>query len=515
MSRSLRWLSLSLLIAPLALPVRAPAQPAPPAWEERWYNPKPAADDLTLPLPCGGAMVFRPVDVPAGGSVLADRPVTMGEPQTSLGYIDYVHNAFLAAPFPAGNGARRYWMGKYHVTRDQYAAINGPPCPTPSPGGRVAQNGVSWLDAVNAAAKWSSWLLANARDKLPRRDEAFAYARLPTEDEWEFAARGGTKVSAEDFLGRTWPAPEGIEHYAMAGSRTAGGRVQQVGQLLPNPLGLYDMLGNLDQMTLEPFRLNRVGRPHGEAGGIVARGGNYSTPPTSLHTAMRIEIPPFDPQTNAPTKLSTLGFRLVLSAPSVGSLRETEQVQAAFSSELGTRQQIGDSDDPRVLLDQLRQTTNDDAVKRALDHLSARLASDERARADQATWALGAQIEGATVMAHFVWWLDRNAKTQEKLGMAFADTPAKQEAVHQAIARRRAELAASLDGYFRLVRQIATGPAAGELDHQVGVLRQELLNCGQPQLAAFLPAVAHHAAMIVGGQSPTRESAQAEIVAVP
>ena len=432
-----------------------------------------------LPLPCGGAMVFRPVDVPAGGTVLADRPVTMGEPQTDLGYIDYVHNVFLAAPFPAGDGARRYWMGKYHVTRDQYSAINGPSCPTPSPGGRVAQNAISWLDAVTAAAKWSSWLLANARDKLPRRDDAFAYARLPTEDEWEFAARGGTKVSEQDFLSRTWPAPEGIERYAMAGSRTAGGHVQQVGQLLPNPLGLYDMLGNLDQMTLEPFRLNRVGRPHGEAGGVVARGGNYTTPPASLHTAMRIEIRPFDPQTNAPTKLSTLGFRLVLAAPSVGSLRETEQVQAAFATELGRRQQIADSDDPRVLLDQLRQTTSDETAKRALDRLSAKLASDERARSDQAAWAMGAEMEGATVMAHFVWSLDHNAKVQEKLATVFADTPAMQDAARQAVVRRRAQMAASLDGYFRLVRQIATGPAAGEIEHQLAVLRQELLSRGQ------------------------------------
>jgi len=381
----------------------------------------------------------------------------------------------------------------------------------------VAQNAVSWLDAVNFAAKWSTWLLANARDKLPRREDAFAYARLPTEDEWEFAARGGTKVSEQDFLGRTWPAPDGIERYAMAGSRTAGGRVQQIGQLLPNPLGLYDMLGNLDQMTLEPFRLNRVGRLHGEAGGIVARGGNYTTPPASLHTAMRIEIQPYDPQTNAPTKLSTLGFRLILSAPSVGSLRETEQVQAAFSTELGRKQQIAESDDPRLLLDQLHQTISDESVRRGLDRLAAKLASDERARTDQAVWALGAQIEASTVMAHFVWWLDQYTKVQAKIAelQTFADHPDEQEKIQKEVARQRAEQAAALDVYFRLVRQIATGPAAGEVERQVVVVRQEMQNRGERWHSGFLPVMARHAAAIAAGQSPTRDKALADILAVP
>ena len=141
----------------------------------------------------------------------------------------------------------------------------------------------SWPDAIAYAAHWSSWLLKNARGQLPRRGDATGYARLPTEDEWEYAARGGAKVLEEEFLAPTWPMPGGPERYVLAGSRAAGGRVSQVGQRLPNPLGLYDMLGNAGQMMLDPYRLNRVGRPHGQAGGIAVRGGDYTgSSPASL-----------------------------------------------------------------------------------------------------------------------------------------------------------------------------------------------------------------------------------------
>src|SRR6185437_6906010 len=57
------------------------AQPAraqrPAAWDAHLTNPKPASDDLVLPLPCGGAIAFRPVAVPSGGAPLDDRAIVM------------------------------------------------------------------------------------------------------------------------------------------------------------------------------------------------------------------------------------------------------------------------------------------------------------------------------------------------------------------------------------------------------------------------------------------------------
>ena len=98
------------------------------------------------------------------------------------------------------------------------------------------------------------------------------FARLPTEVEWEFAARGGTAVSQADFSERVFPMTEGIVRYVwFAGAESANGKAQFIGLLKPNPLRLHDMLGNIDEMVFEPFRLNRLNRLHGQAGGYVVR----------------------------------------------------------------------------------------------------------------------------------------------------------------------------------------------------------------------------------------------------
>ena len=482
--------------------------PAYADWDAKWVNPQPAEGDLLLPLPCGGAMAFRPVDVPSGAGPLDDRPFTVGQADTDLGYSEYLRAAYLAAPFPGAQGGRRFYIGKYSVTRDQYAALSGK-CPEPGPGGRVAQVSISWTDAVNYGAQWSAWLLKNARDRLPKRGDAFAFARLPTEDEWEYAARGGTAVSEEAFLAPTWPMPEGAERYALAGSRAAGGRVGQVGQRLPNPLGLYDMLGNAGQMMLEPYRLNRVGRPHGQAGGIAVRGGNYTNSPAALHTAMRDEIPPYDPTSREPTKLPTMGFRLVLSAPTAGSLPEVERARAAFAEVSGARQQA--ADDPRATIALLRDQTPDDALRGGLDRLSARLASDERARGDLARTALAAQLEAATVLARSVWSLTLIANGQKAFLQDMRD-PEAQRPVREGIARNLATAESTLDAYLRLIRQIATGPARDAVTSQLAVLNQELSARSQTSMLAFLPLVSQHATAVVAGRPVARDAAMAQLI---
>ena len=46
-------------------------------WKEKFFNPKPLDDDVILPLPCGGAMAFRRVDIESTGP-LADQRVDLG-----------------------------------------------------------------------------------------------------------------------------------------------------------------------------------------------------------------------------------------------------------------------------------------------------------------------------------------------------------------------------------------------------------------------------------------------------
>lgn len=501
----------ALLLAGAAGPAPAPAASPPAAeWDARWYNPKPAEGDLVLPLPCGGAVAFRPVDVPSGPGPLDDRRVTLGQPDPAAGYAEYQRLTHLAAPFAAPGGGRRYWMGKYAVTRDQYAALRGEPCQAPTPAGRVPQASLAWSEAVEWSVRWSAWLLKNARAKLPRNGDAIAYARLPTDDEWEYAARGGTAVGEDAFLAPTWPMPEGIERYAMAGTRVAGGRAQQVGQLLPNPLGLYDMLGNVDQMVLDPFRLNRVGRPHGAAGGVTIRGGNYSSTPSGLRTSMRAEVPLLDAAKGEPTRLPTVGFRLVLSAGSVGGLADIERVRQDFERESATRQQA--VNDPRQVLALLRETTRDDALRGGLDRIGASLAAQERERADQARAALDAQIEAAVVLAMNVWSQSRVIAMQLELAGKFKEQEAE---IRARAASNRRQQAGSLDGYMRLLRQAASGPARDSLAARAEVVRQELRGRGQGYLVPFLDVLERQVLSLAGSAPTTREKALAEIAAIP
>ena len=163
--------------------------------------------------------------------------------------------------------------------------------------------GVSWGNARAYAA----WL--NARLRLPPR----AGYRLPTEAEWERAARGG-----KESLRYSW----GDEF--KAGSANAEGQSRDdqwlytspVGSFPPNPYGLYDMHGNVWQWVEDCYHLSYVGMPAvvvetGSAwisacdasGRRVLRGGSWIDHPHVLRAADRGGSPP-------DMRYSYVGFRM-------------------------------------------------------------------------------------------------------------------------------------------------------------------------------------------------------------
>jgi hypothetical protein len=252
------------------------------------------------------------------------------------GYYDARHNTALSGPFAAEDlpeswraklpkGQHHFYLiGKYEVSRLQWRTVMRGRCPGPeeplTPDDALPVTDISWYEAVEFSARYSSWLLAHAPASLPRfRGDAknVGFARLPTEAEWEYAARGGhmaprLSLSQEDFFPRA--AGDNYSDYAVFRPENAA-RIEErplrIGSRRPNPLGLHDTAGNVAEMTLDPFRFSLGGRLHGAAGGFVRKGGSFLSGQQEIMPGRREETAFF--QADGQVRAKDLGFRLVLS----------------------------------------------------------------------------------------------------------------------------------------------------------------------------------------------------------
>jgi hypothetical protein len=93
----------ALIVLAFLLPLAALAA-SQITWKEQFYNPHPLPEDLILPMPCGGAMVFRPVVVPAD-RLLGDRRITLGGQDERFAFAEGFRQDFLAGSFAAPGAA--------------------------------------------------------------------------------------------------------------------------------------------------------------------------------------------------------------------------------------------------------------------------------------------------------------------------------------------------------------------------------------------------------------------------
>ena len=191
-----------------------------------------------------------------------------------------------------------FWLGKTEVTQSEYAAVMGKN-PSSFKGDKNPVDTVSWNDAVAFCGKLTD--REQAEGRIP---EGWAY-RLPTEAEWEYAARGGAKSKGFKYAGSNKPGD--VAWFA----ENSGKQTHPAGRKRANELGLHDMSGNVWEWCEDFYVDSYQGTPtDGRAqisGGSsrVKRGGSWGSSAKGVRSANRGGGPPSDTYHN-------LGFRVCL-----------------------------------------------------------------------------------------------------------------------------------------------------------------------------------------------------------
>jgi formylglycine-generating enzyme required for sulfatase activity len=272
----------------------------------------------------------------AQGAASTPYRVTIPETTVSYGMVPIPAGAFeMGSPGPENPDEQpqhkvrvdAFWMQEHEVTWDEYRlfmfsaqakddlvdAVSRPTRPYVEMSFGMGINGYPAISMTqHAANKYAEWLSARIGE----------FYRLPTEAEWEYACRAGTSTAY--FFGGDAAR---LGDYAWY-SENAGGKYQKVATRKPNPWGLYDMLGNAMEWTLDQYAAYAPGEaanPRVESKAPYphsVRGGSWKDPATACRCASRVPSSASwkrqDPQLPKSiwyhTDAQWLGFRLVRPA---------------------------------------------------------------------------------------------------------------------------------------------------------------------------------------------------------
>ncbi|MGF1554552.1 MAG: formylglycine-generating enzyme family protein [Paracoccaceae bacterium] len=355
---------------PLACAEAVPAQEAPA--------------ELILPMPCGQRMHFRRVDLRLANP-LEHRSFYVGDAnaaaRSALNRASATPRAAALsgafsrrAPVADGAGEARvsyFYVGKYEITAAQWRLFEeglfergldavgetAPVCrghldwvrAETRPVLMLPASAITRFEAEAFARAYTLWLIGldqaliaeGAQPFLPWQKGSTGFLRLPSDVEWELAARGGPEHAKGETLSRAiypvrddgaWRVPDLAEVAQLDGRDPPLVYADGVGKRLANPLGLHDMLGNVEEIVLELFQPTRPDGLMGQLGGVTLRGGSTVTDDALIGVGYRIEAPLYGPQ--GEVRSPTTGARLAVAAPYfVEGVDETRPYAAGVPNE--------------------------------------------------------------------------------------------------------------------------------------------------------------------------------------
>ncbi len=225
-----------------------------------------------------------------------------------------------------------FYIGCHPVTQELWQAVMAGENPANFKGRRRPVEQVSWYDAavfcnaLNEQCGYAPPYFADPVCKQPYgqtpsgyalpnegpvyRDPAASGYRLPSEAEWEYAARGGPAGGSTRYAGGD--VPDEVGWYF----ENSHGETKPVGLKLPNLLGLYDMSGNVWEWCEDQWHDTYNGAPDDGSAWVepgkqgynrVQRGGCWINNAQFCRSSFRYYFTPAD-------RLTYIGFRLVLAS---------------------------------------------------------------------------------------------------------------------------------------------------------------------------------------------------------
>ncbi len=166
-----------------------------------------------------------------------------------------------------------FYIGRHEVTQALWVAVMGANPSRFQGNDSLPVTNITWDDARHFITRLSQMT-------------GFRF-RMPTEAEWEYAARGGVKVKGERLKVKGEEEPYAgcdrsqLHEYAWFCVNSEH-TIHAVGRLLPNELGLYDMSGNVAEWCsdwMAPYEADAVKNPRGPRNGDsrILRGGHYNS----------------------------------------------------------------------------------------------------------------------------------------------------------------------------------------------------------------------------------------------